>query len=104
MPTPQEKELYLAGRWEIDGRRLRYEAGSDICLAALQILVEFLADTQSPYFACVHPQENIDQVVGLIARAREIIRLESECAEVNDMDLWPVWLKDVADILPRLWD
>lgn len=102
MPTTQEKEQYLSGRWEIDGRRLRYEAGSDICHATLQILVEFLADTQSPYFVCVHPQENIDRVVDLIARGRDIVK--DDDPNQGDMDRWPAWLKDVADILPRLWD
>lgn len=90
------REEYLAGRREIEGRRLRFEAGLDICFATLEILEEYAADCESEWFACIH-EEDLVKVRDLIARWRAY--------EGGDEDGWhTAWLKDVADLLPRLWD
>lgn len=91
------KEAYLAGRWEINGRRLRFEAGLDICFAALRILEEYAADCESEFFVCIH-EDDLEQVRDLITRWQAYEGGDPEMA-------WhTAWLKDVADLLPRLWD
>lgn len=96
-----EKEAYLAGRWVIDGRRLRYEAGADIGLAVLTILKEYVADCEGPYFIAVHPE--LDQVKVLVERGEQIDRGEVDIVP-GDLPAWGVWLRSVATLLPTLWD
>ena len=98
----QTKEQYLKGRWKINGRRLRYEAGLDICLATLQILREYAMDCESPWFACIHG-EDLAKVRALIERGEHIQR-DDDPEVMSDLPLWKDWLHEVADLLPRLWD
>jgi hypothetical protein len=90
---------YLRGRWKINGRRSRYEAGSDICLAALQILREFEQDAHSLYFMGDHEQSGTVYDVRNLINKGERIDYHS-----GDLDEWIPWLKEVADTLPQLWD
>lgn len=98
-------KLYTEGRWEIDGRQLRYEAGNDICLATLRILKEYAADCESEHFVCIHTEDDGDLalVKALIEREEKIIagELDPYAGELNTQARW---LHEVADLLPRLWD
>ena len=90
---------YLRGRQAIQGRLSRYEAGTDIALSTLRILREFEQDAHSPYFMGDHACD------GTLVAVRALIEqgeyLDRDDAELDD---WAQWLRDVADVLPRLWD
>ncbi len=96
---------YLRGRWRLRGRRLRYEAGWDIALAARQILVEYIADCESPYFHCVH-DDDLPRVRRLIERLDAIGRDEYEGAEQGESELLALagWFTELANAVPYLWD
>lgn len=90
------KEAYLAGRWEISGRRLRFEAGLDICVATVRILEEFVADCDSEFFVCIHEDDR--------AKAIDLITRWQRRDDDPEPGWYTAWLKDVADLLPHLWD
>lgn len=90
------KEAHLAGRWEISGRRLRFEAGLDICVATVRILEEFVADCDSEFFVCVHEDDR--------AKAIDLITRWQSRDDDPEPGWYTAWLKDVADMLPHLWD
>ena len=97
-----EKRQHLKGRWKIEGRQLRYEAGADICHATLQILKEYVADCESEYFCAVHDTD-LPQVKVLIERGEAIIRGDYDL-EPGDLPAWATWLRSVANLIPYLWD
>lgn len=108
--TPMTQAEYLAGRWKIgeQRRRLRYEAGIDLCLAALRILKEYAADCESEHFVAVH-DEDLPKVRALIEKGERIERNEEpypldDNFGPGDLPQWRMWLREVADLVPFLWD
>lgn len=95
------KREHLKGRWTISGRKLRHEAGTDICLATLKILKEYVSDCESEYFVAVH--EELDQVRILVDLGEQIERGEVDIVP-GDLPAWAIWLRSVATIVPFLWD
>lgn len=94
---------YLRGRRAVEGRRLRYDACSDIPLTVLALLREFARDCESPYFHCVQDQ-NLAALRPLLAEGERIANDEYDDAHISDNVAWADWLKRVCEILPGLWD
>jgi hypothetical protein len=103
-PRSVRRRWHLRGRRAVEGRRLRYDACSDIPLVVLAMLKEFVADCESPYFHCVQ-DENLAALRPLITEGERIANDEYDTEVwISDNVAWADWLRRVSDVLPGLWD
>lgn len=106
-PNLDDLDKHIEGRVLYDPedprRRLRYEAGWDICQATLTILREYALDCESEFFMGGH-DEDLPQVRALIADFEALEKRVDKGEENEELTRLQEWLHRVANLVPYLWD